>query len=915
MSYRKILILFLSLSWLVKGQIIADAKLDRRRLTKVAKTSNNKGADDFGKIVDRADALNAYMQGMKWSRVIQDTSFSYTSECTFDLNLECYLADDRNVSCNDYMSKLSSDLSLSCNKEIIVEYSITNVGKTDETVQNVKTSFNNERPFVDDLSLQSRYILPAQTLISSQTHSFDFCAAYQESQESSLLFEIEVDCVNGETHLSSFQYAFESIPPSDCSADLEISCQTLDGRPCQLDREHGGLCTFRPFYFDFLLSGGVCSDSENEQGSDKFSCLDYDDISTYSQVYVVVYGLKKKHQYFSGMVSKNQVFTVGLGFKVESDMRVKIYSEPGGIMLQNFRFHSSCSKNLSLGDSYGAITIAGFRDDLHDITNHELTSIASNTYNLSYVITNRGQNEILIDEFRFSSNEDDTFAVVASHGTTIKPTKIITGLVPVFNVTLTDFETTATLRYRTLPVFASKNCVAVDHYEVSTCTSKQPKGKGSKSQKYTNCKGKGANSSSSKKYKTPSSKSTKNSSKGSPSSKRSKSVSSSSKGSKYPTDKSASSKSKSSLSNKHSSKQNSSSKGSTYPKSLSSKSKSWKSPSYSKKHSPTEITSNSSKGSKGANSISDKHPSSSKGASVKQSGSSSSKGFNISQSMSSKSKSGKLPRFSNKDSSKQSGKISAKGSHTVKQSSSKGDSSMKGSYKHSGDISSSSKKGSIHFSSSKGSHSAKSSSSSKGKSGTASVSKQNSSKQSNSGKNSHAAKSEPSKGKTSIKRSYKHFGNGSNSNKKGSDYSKSSSSKVSSSKKDASIQSSSSKGSHSSKSFASRSKSGKLPSSSKHDSSTQSGSAKGSTYPYAKSPSNSNSSKKASTKQSDSSSGKEASIHTKSFSSKSKSSKQSGSSTSSKGSKHVKSASKKKSSPRRGKGKGKAKNRTRNMKN
>jgi hypothetical protein len=104
------------------------------------------------------------------------------------------------------MNQLSSDLSLQCVTDVIIEFSVMNIGSTEETIQNIKTSFNNERPFVpvsDGMSLQTREILPGQTMKSSQRYSLDFCSTYQASEESSILYEVEVDCASGETYISA----------------------------------------------------------------------------------------------------------------------------------------------------------------------------------------------------------------------------------------------------------------------------------------------------------------------------------------------------------------------------------------------------------------------------------------------------------------------------------------------------------------------------------------------------------------------------------------------------------------------------------------------------------------------------------------------------------------------------------------
>eukprot|EP00557_Chaetoceros_sp_GSL56_P001182 CAMPEP_0176488648 /NCGR_PEP_ID=MMETSP0200_2-20121128/6830_1 /TAXON_ID=947934 /ORGANISM="Chaetoceros sp., Strain GSL56" /LENGTH=748 /DNA_ID=CAMNT_0017885663 /DNA_START=576 /DNA_END=2822 /DNA_ORIENTATION=+ len=622
-------------------------------------------------VMDRGEGLK------EWSRLLQDTSFISASECAFDLQLECYLASDTNISCNDYMSRLSSDLSLQCTADVIIEYSITNIGKVEETLENIQTSFNSERPFVsviDDLSLQARNLLPEKTVISSRRYSFDFCST---SEGSSLLFEIELDCTGGETYISSLNYSFDSIPTSECFVDLDISCETLDGGPCR--RPSDTLCTFRPFYFDFLLNGGICAESVNEQDSSKFTCMDHRDISSFTQVFIVVEGKKKTKHYFSGTVSRNEVFTIGIGSKIDSDLRVSIYSQLGGILIQTLQFHSSCSKSLSLGDTFGAITIAGFRDKSHDLTLAKVASGLTSDYNIYYIISNTGQYDIQLEDLVFTSQGNRTIAVVKSGGATIKSADMTSGKVTIFNMSVSDFEISATLSYRTIPLFASKSCLAVDHYEVTGCSDKGSKSQGSKGS--GKCVGKGSKSSSKGKkgrgkgkgY--PPSKSNKSQlrskGKGGSSKLPDEIPSSSKKGSYIYHSKTSSSKSVS-KENRSSPKapSDSSSKGSSYLKGKSSKS--WNSPSLSKKGSSKDSSDSNSKGSsysKGKSSKSWNSPSSFKKGSSKDSSDSNSKGSSYSKGKSSKS--WNSPSSFKKGSSKDSSDSNSKGSSYSKGKSSK----------------------------------------------------------------------------------------------------------------------------------------------------------------------------------------------------------------------------------------------------
>ena len=54
--------------------------------------------------------------------------------------------------------------------------------------------------------------------------------------------------------------------------------------------------------------------------------------------------------------------------KFSADMNVNIYNQSNKEdLLQEVTFHSSCSKNLGVGDSFGAVTLVGFKSSSQDV--------------------------------------------------------------------------------------------------------------------------------------------------------------------------------------------------------------------------------------------------------------------------------------------------------------------------------------------------------------------------------------------------------------------------------------------------------------------------------------------------------------------------------------------------------------------
>lgn len=85
-------------------------------------------------------------------------------------------------------------------------------------------------------------------------------------------------------------------------------------------------------------------------------------------------------------------------------------------------------------------------------------NVASRTtdYNIYYIISNIGHYDIQLENLLFTAEDNRTIATVISDGKTMTSGGMMSGKVTVFNMTAHNFETSATLSYRTLPLFASK---------------------------------------------------------------------------------------------------------------------------------------------------------------------------------------------------------------------------------------------------------------------------------------------------------------------------------------------------------------------------------------------------------------------------------------------------------------------------
>lgn len=138
------------------------------------------------------------------------------------------------------------------------------------------------------------------------------------------------------------------------------------------------LCDERPSTFVFQLTGSTCSSSLNDQG-EKFTCdenISYDNMMNRNGVYIRIVGGKNKKNnkkqnskdssnpvYFNKWVSMGDSLSFSNnGSKFPADMQFELYTNSQmKVLLQSMNIHTSCSKNLYLGDKFGSLKLVGLR--------------------------------------------------------------------------------------------------------------------------------------------------------------------------------------------------------------------------------------------------------------------------------------------------------------------------------------------------------------------------------------------------------------------------------------------------------------------------------------------------------------------------------------------------------------------------
>jgi len=143
-------------------------------------------------------------------------------------------------------------------------------------------------------------------------------------------------------------------PTSSCVIDI-----TLNGCP-QYNSTLDNNCDGRPQVITFRYNGGGCSQSDNLQPRQKFSCADGNGgppVAQGSQNYITAFPTGGSDLYFSGVVAVGEKYTLNANEvfdKLSADMTLEIFDSEGGNLLQRVDLHLSCSQPLFLFDKFGA---------------------------------------------------------------------------------------------------------------------------------------------------------------------------------------------------------------------------------------------------------------------------------------------------------------------------------------------------------------------------------------------------------------------------------------------------------------------------------------------------------------------------------------------------------------------------------
>jgi hypothetical protein len=169
-------------------------------------------------------------------------------------------------------------------------------------------------------------------------------------------------------------------PTSTCVIDV-----MLTGCP-EPDLELNQNCEGRPQIITFRYLGGDCSQSNNFQPRQKFTCEDANGGPPTAQgtvSYIVATAVKGGNGgdiYFQGSVPVGEKYTLNADKefdKLSADMNLAIYSSEGGTLLQSTDVHLSCSQALFLFDRFGANQVTEWIETDGRVVTDEQLNVAS----------------------------------------------------------------------------------------------------------------------------------------------------------------------------------------------------------------------------------------------------------------------------------------------------------------------------------------------------------------------------------------------------------------------------------------------------------------------------------------------------------------------------------------------------------
>lgn len=261
-----------------------------------------------------------------------------------------------------------------CTKEVVYTYEICSTGSIDLLVTVAESDLNG---VVTDLIplFGSTTIAPQVCETTDETKVINVCA------EDCFLNTFTMDDstqVCGDVANSEFCVVPEPTPAptppptaeptTNCIIPLSIECPDCFAEGTTVEP-----CDQRPINMTMLYAGRGCerAEGENCQEEGKYTCEDFNggppvaQFNTGVTSWILATDDGGDETYFEGEVEVGTPYQMtNNGERFPADQWIRIYSDSGkGTLLQSVFYHSSCSQNLDLLNSFGSNTIIEWCDE------------------------------------------------------------------------------------------------------------------------------------------------------------------------------------------------------------------------------------------------------------------------------------------------------------------------------------------------------------------------------------------------------------------------------------------------------------------------------------------------------------------------------------------------------------------------
>jgi len=364
----------------------SDFELVKKELSPINDIHSTQFKDDLPLLHE--DEISLFLEDAGfWERNLGQ---SLNSQCNLSANIWCDVL-GKNIKCKDLggISQVCEDI------EVQYTFQICN-SEDDVLITNVRAKIDQEYmsnfPLNAGMAVSRGACKSHKEIIKTNTCVAKIRALLDISAESFSGNYCSARVVNKAVQ-SSLTTPVPTASPtlSECEVEITTSCENSFGEDCILPFI-STKCSSRPQYFDFKLTGAQCDSSNNSLLEKHFKCTDYGEIRKHSNLYIEVTSVKKNKKYFGGVVPVDGIFRIGNGYDLASDLRVVLYTENRKIALQEFFFHSSCSKDIYLGDIFGGLMLYGFDNKSLSIKS------SKHTLMLKYSIKNLSKADVHVNE-------------------------------------------------------------------------------------------------------------------------------------------------------------------------------------------------------------------------------------------------------------------------------------------------------------------------------------------------------------------------------------------------------------------------------------------------------------------------------------------------------------------------------------